>query len=450
MNIGQWLVEIDRTCMHVRKDSVGGKVDSKKMPKQARDLKAIQVKNLSTPGLHAVGGVSGLNLSISEAGTRSWILRSTVQGKRRHIGLGPYPEVSLAEARAQAAEMRRRIRAGRDPVEERKAERAARAAEAREKTTFEAAFRRYFEEKVQLERSNPKHVRQWKSTIVTYAFPVIKDKPVSSITMEDILAVLRPIWNTKNETASRVRQRIEAVLDWSRAMGFRDGENPARWKGNLQQVLPAPRKIQKTGRRHPAIALDDAAIWFGALKRRDGMAALALQFLTLTASRSGEIRGATWDEIDLMKKIWTIPAERMKAAHEHRVPLSAAAVDLLKALPRYLECPYVFPSRTSGRMSDMAISAVMRRMQADEEKAGRAGYLDPQSRSPAVPHGLRSTFRDWVAERTNYPRDMAEIALAHTVGSDVERAYRRTDMVEKRREMMEDWANFLFRLDTES
>jgi integrase len=343
--------------------------------------------------------------------------------------------------------MRRRIRAGRDPVEERKAERAARAAAVREQTTFEGAFRRYFEEKVQVERSNPKHVKQWKSTIVSYAFPVIKDKPVSSISMEDILAVLRPIWSTKNETASRVRQRIEAVLDWSKAMGFREGENPARWKGNLQQVLPSRGKIQKSGRRQPAIALDDVAHWFKALQRREGMAARALEFLALTATRSGEIRGATWDEIDLTKQLWIIPAERTKAGREHRVPLPSVAASLLESHPRYLGCPYVFPSPKSGQMSDMTISAVMRRMQADEERAGRKGFLDPQSRNPAVPHGLRSTFRDWAAERTNYPREMAEMALAHTVGSDVERAYRRGDMVEKRREMMEDWADFLFALD---
>jgi len=416
------------------------------MPKKAQELKAIQVKNLSAPGLHAVGGVTGLSLNITEADARSWILRTTVQGKRRHIGLGPYPEVSLAQARDQAAEMRRRIRAGRDPVEERKAERAARAAEARERTTFEEAFRRYFEEKVEGELSNTKHVKQWKSTISTYVLPAIGEKAVSSITVEDILAVLRPIWSTKNETASRVRQRIEAVLDWSKAMGFREGENPARWKGNLQQVLPSPGKIQKSGRRQPAIALDDVANWFRALQGREGMAALALQFLTLTAARSGELRGATWDEIDLTKEIWVIPADRMKAGREHRVPLSSTAVDLLEAVPRYLGSRYVFPSPKGGKISDMSISAVMRRMQADEEKAGRAGFLDPQSRSPAVPHGLRSTFRDWAAERTEYPREMAEIALAHRVGSDVERAYRRGDMVEKRREMMEDWAGFLLGL----
>jgi integrase len=413
------------------------------MPKQAKELKALQVKRLSAPGRHSVGGVTGLYLNITDTGARSWILRAIVGRNRRHIGLGSYPEVSLAEARDRALEMKRKIREGVDPVEERKEQRAALAEQEKQLITFEGAFLSYFEEKVEGELSNPKHVKQWKSTISTYALPIIGDKPVSSITMEDILAVLRPIWSTKNETASRVRQRIEAVLDWSRAMSLRDGENPARWKGNLQQVLPAPGKIQKTGRRHPAIDLDDVTDWFGALKRRDGMAALALQFLTLTASRSGEIRGATWGEIDLTKRIWIIPAERMKAAREHRVPLSCAAVELLESHPRYLGCPYVFPSPKSGQMSDMTISAVMRRMQADAEKAGRAGYLDPQSRCPAVPHGIRSTFRDWAAERTNYPRDMAEIALAHTVGSDVERAYRRSDMVEKRRAMMEDWAHFL-------
>jgi integrase len=357
--------------------------------------------------------------------------------------LGSYPEVSLAEARRQALDLRHHIRAGNDPVEERKAERAARAAETLERTTFEEAFLRYFEEKVQDELSNPKHVKQWKSTITAYAFPVIGDKSVSSITMEDVLAVLRPIWSTKTETASRVRQRIEAVLDWSRAMGYREGENPARWKGNLQQVLPAPGKIQKSGTRQPTVALDEAADWFVTLQSREGTAARALEFLTLTASRSGEIRGATWDEIDLTKQLWTIPADRMKAGREHRVPLSSVAVDLLKGLPRHKGCPYVFPSPRDGQMSDMTISAVMRRMQADEVKVGRAGFLDPQSRKPAVPHGLRSTFRDWAAERTNYPRELAEVALAHNVGSEVERAYRRGDMIEKRREMMEDWARFV-------
>jgi integrase len=369
-----------------------------------------------------------------------------VRDKRRYIGLGAYPEVSLADAREQALELRRQIRAGRDPIEERKAERATRAAETRQRTTFEEAFLRYFEEKVQDELSNQKHVKQWSSTITTYAFPVIGDKAVADIVVDDLLRILKPIWSEKTETASRVRQRIEAVLDWASVMGFREGENPARWKGNLQQLLPSTGKTKKSDRQ-PAVALNQAADWFKALQGRDGTAARALEFLTLTASRSGEIRGAVWDEIDLKKRLWIIPAERMKASREHRVPLSRAAVKLLEGLPRHVGCPYVFPSPKNAQMSDMTISAVMRRIQAAEVDAGRPGFLDPQSRRPAVPHGLRSTFRDWAAERTSYPREIAEIALAHNVGSEVERAYRRSDMIEKRREMMEEWASFLLGRD---
>ena len=413
------------------------------MPKQAKELRAIQVKRLSEPGRHAVGGApAGLSLNITDTGARSWIFRVTVGRNRRHIGLGPYPEVSLAEAHEKALEVKRKISSGLDPIVERQAERAALAVEQRQRTTFEDAFNRYYAEKVQGELKNAKHIKQWCSTLTTYAFPVIGDKAVASITVEDILAVLRPIWSSKNETASRVRQRIEAVLDWSKVMELREGENPARWKGNLQQILPSPNKVQKENRR-PAVALDEIAGWFRVLRSRAGVAARALEFLTLTASRSGEVRGALWDEIDLVSGIWTVPGDRMKARREHRVPLSAAAVDLLASQPRLMGCPFVFPSPRNGQMSDMTLSAVMRRIQAAEEKEGRAGFLDPRSRRPAVPHGLRSSFRDWAAERTNYPRDMAEMALAHNVGSAVERAYRRGDMVEKRREMMDDWSAFI-------
>lgn len=413
------------------------------MPKQAVELKAIQVKRLSEPGRHAVGGIPpGLSLNITDTGARSWIFRVTVKGNRRHIGLGSYPEVSLAEARELAHEMKRKISAGIDPVEERQAERAALAIEEKQRTTFRDAFDSFYEEKVQGELKNAKHVKQWQSTLTTYAFPFIGDKSVASISVEDILAVLRPIWTTKNETASRVRQRIEAVLDWSKAMNLRDGENPARWKGNLQQILPSPGKMQKEN-RYPAVDLDAIGEWFRVLRNRNGIAARALEFLTLTASRSSEVRGALWGEIDLERGIWTVPAERMKAGREHRVPLSHEAIKLLKALPKFKDCPYIFPSPRNGQMSDMTLSAVMRRIQEAEEREGRPGFLDPRSRRPAVPHGLRSTFRDWAAERTTYPRDMAEMALAHNVGSDVERAYRRSDLLERRREMMEEWSEFM-------
>ncbi|OIQ35224.1 MAG: integrase [Roseobacter sp. MedPE-SWchi] len=413
------------------------------MPRQAKELKALQVKRLTQLGRHAVGGTPpGLCLNITETGAKSWIFRVTIGASRRHIGLGSYPEVSLAEAREKALNMKREIRDGNDPVAERQAARAALAVEKEHRTTFEEAFNSFYETKVQGELKNTKHIKQWRSTLTTYAFPVIGDKAVASITVEDVLAVIRPIWMTKNETASRVRQRIEAVLDWSKVMSLREGENPALWKGNLAKLLPSPNKVQKEN-RYPAVDLGEIADWFRILRTRDGMAARALEFLTLTASRSGEVRGALWDEMNLANGIWTIPAHRMKAGREHRVPLSSAAVELITKLPRLIECPYVFPSPKNGQMSDMTISAVMRRVQAAEEKEGRRGFLDPRSRRPAVPHGLRSSFRDWAAERTDYPRDMAEMALAHNVGSEVERAYRRSDMIEKRRLMMEDWATFV-------
>lgn len=412
------------------------------MPKKAKELKAIEVKRLTTPGRHAVGGTPGLYLAINDTGAKSWIQRSTIGSKRRHIGLGPYPEVSLGVARDLAREMRRKISSGIDPVEEREVERKALLAEQKHGLTFKDAFEQYFQEKLDGELRNAKNAKQWGSTLTTYAYPAIGSMPVSQIQVEDVLAVLRPIWTRKNETASRVRQRIEKVLDWSKVTGHRTGENPALWKGNLQQLLPAPAKVQKV-QGHPALALDDISTWFRLLRMREGMAARSLEFLTLTASRSGEIRGALWEEINLDKAIWIIPNERMKAGREHRVPLSSMATELLSKLPRMMDSPYVFPSPKNAEMSDMTISAVMRRIQKDEEKSGRTGFLDTRSRRPGVPHGLRSTFRDWAAERTDHPREMAEMALAHNVGSEVERAYRRGDMLEKRRKMMGDWANFV-------
>ncbi|MCL3882975.1 site-specific integrase [Marivita sp. GX14005] len=413
------------------------------MPKKATELKDLQVRRLTQPGRHPVGGTPpGLNLNITENGARSWIFRVTVGRNRRHIGLGPYPEVSLAEARQKALDMKRSIASGSDPVEDRRARREALMAEVRKRTSFEEAFNRFYEEKVQGELRNAKHIKQWQSTLSTYAFPTIGDKSVADITVEDILSVLRPIWLAKNETASRVRQRLEAVLDWSTVMKLREGDNPARWKGNLQQLLPSPGKVQKE-KKSPAVALDQIAVWFALVRSRDGISARALEFLALTATRSGEVRGARWDEIDFASAIWTIPADRMKASREHRVPLSKSAVALLENLPRMVDCELLFPSSKNGIISDMSISAVMRRIQESEEKAGRTGFLDQRSRRRAVPHGLRSSFRDWAAERTNYPREMAELALAHSVGNAVEQAYRRSDMVERRRNMMEDWAEYL-------
>lgn len=265
---------------------------------------------------------------------------------------------------------------------------------------------------------------------------------VGDIVVQDVQRVLKPIWDVRHETASRLRGRIELVLAWATVNGHRTGDNPARWGGNLKELLPIPVQAAK-GDNQPALSLSDAAAWFAALRQREGMGSRALEFLTLCASRSGEVRGATWDEIDLKAGLWTIPAARMKMEREHRVALTAEAVALLKALPRFEGNPLVFPAARGGMLSDMTLSATMRRLHEAELAEGRKGWLDRQSRRPAVPHGLRSTFRDWAAEHTEYPRDIAEIALAHRVGSEVERAYRRGDMVEKRRAMMADWAKFL-------
>jgi len=271
--------------------------------------------------------------------------------------------------------------------------------------------------------------------------PVIGDLNVRDIETSDIERVLRPIWTSRTETAARLRARIETILGFAKVKGARAGENPARWKENLEAIFSTPGKVKKK-EHHPALALGDVVRWWNALAEREGMAARALQFQALTGARSGEVRGMTWDEVDMTSEVWTISAERMKAGREHRVPLTAPALAILKALPRMEGSSHVFAAPRGGMLSDMTISAVMRRMQAAEVKAGRPGYLDRTTKRPAVPHGLRSTFREWTAEK-GYPRDMAEIALAHQVGTDVERAYQRSDMLERRRRMMAEWARLL-------
>jgi integrase len=412
------------------------------MPKRAAELRAIELKRLTAKGRHSVGGVQGLYLNITETGAKSWILRVVIAGKRRHIGLGAFSDVTLAEARDIARGMRKKIADGADPIEERRKVRLVAKAEQRKGLTFAQAFDRYYAEKLISELGNAKHKAQWRSTLTTYAYPTIGEKPVDEIAVEDVLAILVPIWKTKTETATRVRQRIESVLDWSAAMGHRTGQNPALWKGNLQQMLPAASKV-RTVEHYPAVAIEDAKYWFSILQQREGQAARALTFLALNASRSQEIRKARWDEISFDTAMWAIPAEHMKAKVAHRVPMSAAAIQLLRETPRFVGCPLIFPSPRMGEMSDATLSAVMKRINKAEVAAGRKEFLDQVSKRQAVPHGLRSTFSDWAAERTNHTHEMAEVALAHEVGNKVSRAYRRRDMLEKRRQLMNDWATFL-------
>lgn len=364
-----------------------------------------------------------------------------IAGRRSDIGLGGFPEIPLTLARDLARSLKVDIRQGKDPLGERRQERQARARSEKRRFTFEQAFEEYFQSKRQGEFRSEKHANQWRSTIETYAVPVIGSLPVSEIEMSDVLRVLQPIWKTTTETASRLRGRIEAVLTWARVNGYREGENPARWRDNLDQNLPSPAKL-KEKKHWPALAVADAPGWFAKLEGSAGTGARALELLALTAARSGEVRLATWKEFDLDARFWIIPGARMKAKREHRVPLSERAVALLRSLPAGGGNDLVFRAVKGGALSDMALTATMRRMQESEVMAGRPGYLDPQTGRPAVPHGLRTTFRIWAAEQ-GYDRDMAELQLAHDVGSQVERAYRRTDMVERRRAMVSAWAQYI-------
>ncbi|OSQ44671.1 integrase [Marivita geojedonensis] len=411
------------------------------MPRKAKELTALDVKRLVHPGsggnvMKPVGGVDGLYLQITPSNARSWILRTSIAGQRHKMGLGPYPEVSLADARRSAAQARSSIRLGENPLLERKAARAAlRTAKARS-LLFADAVEQYLDTKLD-EFSNAKHRQQWRSTLMNYANPVIGQMMVSEITTQDVLRVLEPMWKDKTETASRLRGRIEAVLSWATVAGHRTGENPAIWKGHLEAILPKPNKLAKK-EHHPALKISEAPEWFADVCSRDGTGAKALAFIALTAARSGEVRGMTWGEVDLDTSLWIVPAERMKTANEHRVPLSPQAIDLLRDLGRGSNGDLVFPAVKGGQLTDAALSACMKRIAA----AKPGYYLDATSKRPAVPHGLRSTFKDWTAER-GYPSDMSEIALAHKVGSAVERAYRRTDMLERRRDMMASWSQFL-------
>lgn len=400
------------------------------MPKKAIELGALQVGRLMKPGAHAVGGIAGLKLKINDAGARSWVLRATVGGKIRDMGLGGYPDVTLAQARERARAARDQIHAGTDPIQARQAARSAIVAANARAKTFDQCVEAYLKAKSG-EWKNAKHRAQWSSTLDLYASPTIGKMLVQDIDLSHVLTVLEAIWTTKTETASRLRGRVETVLDWATVRGYRKGENPARWRGHLDQLLARPRKLKKVA-HHPALQLDEVGAFMSMLRHVEGASAQALRFAVLTATRSGEVRGARWDEINLLGKLWTVPAERMKAKKEHRVPLSTQALKLLEALPRFEGEDLVFPGRKPLQpLSDMSLTACMRRL----------GFKDAKGRV-CVPHGCRSTFRDWASERTSFPGDMAEMALAHAIDSAVEAAYRRGDMLAKRLKMMQAWGDF--------
>lgn len=385
------------------------------MVKAAKILSARGVEAIKEPGRHADGG--GLYFVVAPSGSRSWVFRFKYGGKVKDMGLGGYPAVALAKARELADDARAHVKAGRNPIEVRKVEPA-------KVPTFGEAADAYVDAMAPQFRS-AKHIAQWRMTLTEYAAP-IRGKLVSEVTTDDVLKVLKVLWTEKPETASRVRGRIERVLNAAKAQGHRSGENPAAWRGHLANLLPKRHKL--TRGHHAAMPFADVPAFLVRLRDRDATAARALEFAILTAARSGEVREATWSEFDLDAAVWTVPAPRMKAGREHRVPLSPRAVAILKEMTGHGQAPgaYVFPGTKKGRpLSVMAMDMVLRRMDLD-----------------VTVHGFRSSFRDWAGEASTFPREVAEAALAHVVGDQTERAYRRGDALAKRRKLMEAWGGF--------
>lgn len=389
------------------------------MARPTNRLPARKVQTIREPGRHADG--RGLYLQVDASGARRWVFVFQWQGRRKEMGLGGFGDVGLAEAREAVDAARKLVRAGINPIEERRADRV------RGKTFGEVADA--LMASMAADWSNEKHRSQWETSLERHAAP-IRNKPVRTVTTDDVLAILKPIWTTIPETASRTRGRIERVLDAAAAQGHRSGENPARWKGHLAHLLPKRQKL--TRGHHPALPFDQTASFMEDLRARPAMAAKALEFAILTAARTGEVLGARWEEIDFKALVWTVPPERMKGRKEHRVPLSSPAVKVLTALreapgAKIAKTDLVFPgARDDEPLSNMALSMLLRRM----------GY------NTITVHGFRSTFREWAGEATAFPREVAEAALAHQIGNEVERAYRRGDALQKRRKLMDAWAGY--------
>ncbi len=392
----------------------------------ARSINRLSSRSLSSKnkrGRYADGG--GLYLQVSDNEAKSWLFRFMLNGKSRQMGLGSLHTVSLAEAREEALLCRKQLRDGIDPIDARKLKLGKAQADSAKVMTFKACAEKYISSH-SVGWKNIKHVSQWTNTLTTYVYPVFGDLPVQSIDTGLVTKVIEPIWATKTETASRIRGRIESILDWATARKYRDGENPARWKGHLDNLLPKRAKVQKI-KHHAALPYPEIGAFMKTLRQHDAVSASGLEFLILTAARTGEVIGATWDEIDVDKAIWIIPAERMKSEKEHRVPLSSPALAILRRMKEVAVSNYLFPGgKRNNPLSNMAFLQLLKRM----------------GRGDLTTHGFRSTFRDWTAERTNYPNEVAEMALAHAVGDKVEAAYRRGDLFDKRCKMMDAWAEF--------
>lgn len=429
---------------------MGQYVGQDTMPKKAKELSAMSVAKIKENGRHAVGGVDGLHLRIVD-NSRAWVLRVAVGQRtddhgqlkihRRDIGLGSYPEISLAEAREKARELKLQIRNGIDPIKHKLEQlESLRIQKQREKTFVECA-KVVIANKTR-ELKNKKHIEQWSSTLETYIYPALGDRPIATITKIDIASVLESIWLEKNETAKRIRGRLETIFDYAKAMEYFIGDNPAAWKGNLEPILG---KLKQESRPHPSLPYEQVSQFVQHLKTKKGISPKALEFTILTACRSGEVFGATWQEIDFKSKVWIIPKDRMKADREHRVPLSKEAIQLLKLIHYNTEPKdFIFPAprSRSEMLSDMSLTTLIKRMHEQKLKEDGIGYIDPKQNRVITTHGFRSTFRDWSADKTEYPREVCEHVLAHKLPDDVEAAYLRGAYLEKRKGLMADWAKY--------
>ncbi|CAM8846180.1 Integrase [Burkholderia pseudomallei] len=387
-------------------------------------LTAVQVTRAKKPGVYSDGG--GLYLQITRTLTKSWLFRYMRDGVSRGMGLGPIHTVSLAEARIKAQDVRRMLLEGIDPLEAKKVKRQAERRERMKSLPFRDCANQYIDAH-RKSWKNEKHAAQWGSTIETYANPIIGNLMVTEIDTDEIMRVLEPIWAEKTETATRLRGRIESILAWATVRGYRTGLNPARWKGHLDHLLPKPSRLRKTN-HHAALPYAEASAFMQSLQQQEGAAAQALQLVILTASRTNEVIAACKSEFDLPAKIWTIPAERMKARREHRVPLSPAALALVKPLIDTGTSAFLFPATKENRhLSNMAMLQLLKRMKRED----------------LTVHGFRSTFKDWARETTDYAREVSEAALAHIIGDQTEAAYARGDLFMKRAGLMQDWADYV-------
>jgi integrase len=392
------------------------------MGRVSKKLSALEVGRLSKPGKHPIG--ESLYLQISPKGTKSWLFRYSINGKSTWMGLGSAKLVSLADARALAIDHQRDLLDGVKPLDKRNSDRSNLLLEDAKRITFDDCAEKYIEAHSPSWK-NKKHASQWKNTMETYASPVIGKLSVKDIETTLILKILEPIWYTKAETAARIRGRIERILSWAAVRGYRSKENPARWHGHLEQLLPTRSSIQKV-KHFKALPFSEVGAFVEKLRSQEGVTTLALEFTILTATRTNEALGARWSEINLEEKYWLIPAERMKADREHKVPLSPRALDIIAKMRELSDGEYVFSGTRRGQpLSDMSLLMIIRRMGLD-----------------ATTHGFRSSFSDWAAERTSFPREVVEMALAHTVKNKVEAAYRRGDLFIKRQRLMEAWAKY--------